>query len=164
MRNIEYNRQKAVGYALEWAMSRNPAYYDFQEIGGDCTNFISQCIYSGIGIMNFTPDTGWYYISLNNRAAAWTGVQYLQKFLLTNVESGPFATEIPLSEALVGDIIQLFGGGRFYHSLIITDITGSRIPRNILVSTHTFDARNRPLSTYSYEEKKVLHIVGGRSY
>ena len=33
-----------IAYARKWAFSRNPAYYDFDDIGGDCTNFISQCL------------------------------------------------------------------------------------------------------------------------
>ena len=39
-----YDRQKAVDYALTWALDRNPKFYDFSSLGGDCTNFISQCI------------------------------------------------------------------------------------------------------------------------
>ncbi len=35
-----YDREKAVAYAREWAFSRNPEYYIFDEIGGDCTNFV----------------------------------------------------------------------------------------------------------------------------
>ena len=41
MREIPYNRTAAVNYARKWALGRNPAYYDFEEIGGDCTNFAS---------------------------------------------------------------------------------------------------------------------------
>lgn len=33
-----YNRQAAVEYAHLWAYGRNPNYYDFHGIGGDCTN------------------------------------------------------------------------------------------------------------------------------
>ena len=29
--------------------SRNPAYLDFHGLGGDCTNFVSQCLYAGAG-------------------------------------------------------------------------------------------------------------------
>ena len=42
---LPYNRRAAVAYAHKWAYSRNPAFYDFSEIGGDCTNFASQCRY-----------------------------------------------------------------------------------------------------------------------
>ena len=60
---LPYNRRAAVAYAHKWAYTRNPAFYDFSEIGGDCTNFASQCLYAGTGIMNFTPDFGWYYMT-----------------------------------------------------------------------------------------------------
>ena len=84
-----YNRQKAVEYAKKWAYSRNPQFYDFQDLGGDCTNFASQVIYAGCGVMNYTPVYGWYYISLNERAPAWTGVNQLYRFLTTNTGEGP---------------------------------------------------------------------------
>ena len=57
-----YDRDAAVAYARRWALSRNPLYYDFEDIGGDCTNFASQCLFAGAGVMNFTPVTGWYYV------------------------------------------------------------------------------------------------------
>ncbi len=47
-------------YAHRWAYGRNPAFYDYEHLGGDCTNFASQCIYAGSGVMNFTPTFGWY--------------------------------------------------------------------------------------------------------
>ena len=52
--------------------------------GGAYENFVSQCIYAGAGVMNFTPDTGWYYISLSQRSPSWTGVEFLYDFLVNN--------------------------------------------------------------------------------
>ena len=40
----EYNREHALQYAKKWALSRNPLCYNFSGIGGDCTNFVSQCL------------------------------------------------------------------------------------------------------------------------
>ena len=74
LRLVPYNRLAAVQYAHKWAYGRNPAFYDYEQIGGDCTNFASQCVYAGSGIMNFEKDFGWYYIDPNNKAPAWTGV------------------------------------------------------------------------------------------
>ena len=59
LQRVEYDRQKAKEYAKKWAYSRNPKYYNFDNVGGDCTSFISQCIYAGSGIMNYTKDIGW---------------------------------------------------------------------------------------------------------
>lgn len=44
---MRYNREKAVEYARRWAYDRNPQYYNFDPIGGDCTNFVSQCLFAG---------------------------------------------------------------------------------------------------------------------
>lgn len=61
MREVKYYRQKAIQYAEKWAFSRNPKYHNFDAVGGDCTNFISQCLYEGCKVMNYTKDVGWYY-------------------------------------------------------------------------------------------------------
>ena len=47
MRFALYDRRAAVLYAHRWAYGRNPAFYDYEHLGGDCTNFASQCIYAG---------------------------------------------------------------------------------------------------------------------
>lgn len=156
-----YNRQKAVEYAEKWAFSRNPKFYDFTNLGGDCTNFISQCIYAGSGVMNFTPVYGWYFVSLNNRAPAWTGVKYLYNFLTTNKTKGPFARSVGVQDIMLGDIIQLGDSeGRFYHSLIVTDIIDYSSIDTIYISTHTFDAKNRALNSYLFDDIRFLHIEG----
>ena len=59
---LRYDRPAAVAYAHRWAYGRNPRYYDYERVGGDCTSFASQCLYAGAGIMNFTRDLGWYYL------------------------------------------------------------------------------------------------------
>ena len=87
---LPYDRAAAVRYAHLWAYGRNPRYYDYEGIGGDCTNFASQCIYAGAGVMNDTPTFGWYYINANDKAPAWTGVEYLYNFLTRRTPSaGP---------------------------------------------------------------------------
>ncbi len=152
----EYNRRKAVEYAKKWAYGRNPAYYDFSEIGGDCTNFISQCLYAGSGVMNYTPETGWYYRSINDRSPSWTGVEFLYDFLIANRTRGPFAEETVAQDMKIGDVIQLGNRERFYHSLLVTGIQNGRI----FVAAHTFNAYMRPLQSYTFDRARYLHIVG----
>ncbi|HEY8424365.1 MAG TPA: amidase domain-containing protein [Clostridia bacterium] len=160
MRNIAYDRQAALNYAQEWAYSRNPKYYDFSNLGGDCTNFISQCVYAGIRVMNFTPVTGWYYISASNRTASWTGAEYFFKFIVNNKGAGPRAIETDMSGIIPGDVIQLsFRDNIFSHSLFVVSV----FPE-ITVATHTFDAYDRPLRTYVYDKIRFLHITGGVKY
>ena len=77
---IPYDRSKAAAYAEKWAFSRNPRYISFDGMGGDCTSFVSQCLYAGTGVMNFTRDTGWYYNSASDRAAAPEGQRGSETF------------------------------------------------------------------------------------
>ena len=57
-----YSRQKAIEYAYEFWNKRNPKFYNFDSLGGDCTNFVSQCVIYG-GIKMDYSNNGWYYIS-----------------------------------------------------------------------------------------------------
>lgn len=160
MRSIPYNRTAAVAYARRWALDRNPAYYNFEKIGGDCTNFASQCIYAGAKVMNFTPVTGWYYRSSSDRTASWSGVEYLHNFLITNRSVGPYAHIVEQTEAQPGDIVQLgTPDGDFYHSPVITAVTPT-----ILVSAHTYDELDIPLFFYNYGTVRFLHIDGVRTW
>lgn len=156
---MQYNRAAAKEYANEWAYRRNPRFFDFSEIGGDCTNFASQVLYAGSGVMNYTPVYGWFYISANDRTASWTGVNELYNFLVNNRGAGPQARLVGLNEIDVGDIIQLrfSGTGRFDHSPVVMDV-GLRTPDTILVAAHTNDANCRPLSSYNYNALRPLHI------
>lgn len=155
----EYNRNASYEYAKKWAFKRNPAFYDFSEIGGDCTNFASQCIYAGAGVMNYTPTFGWFYKSANDRTPSWTGVEYLYNFLVNNKGVGPFAEEVSLDKLQVGDIVQLGRAtGDFYHSPVVVSVARGKI----LVAAHSYDAFNKPLSSYRFEHARGIHILGVR--
>lgn len=160
MREVSYDRNAAVAYARRWALDRNMAYYDFEKIGGDCTNFASQSIYAGARIMNYTPTFGWYYRSSYDRSPSWSGVEYLYNFLVNNKSVGPFAHVVSQNEVEPGDIVQLgTADGNFYHSPVITAVSPT-----ILVAAHTFDALDRPLSSYNYGAARFLHIDGVRKW
>lgn len=153
---LPYDRAAAARYAVRWALARNPVYPDFTHLGGDCTNFISQCLHAGAPRMNFTPDTGWYYRSLADRAPAWSGVLFLHRFLLRPAASpGPAARESELSALLPGDVVFLHNGSRLYHAVLI--LTPGADP---LVAAHTDDALYRPLSSYEAARTIPLHISG----
>lgn len=162
----EYNRARAVEYARRWALSRNPLFTDFAGSGGDCTNFVSQAVYAGSCQMNFTPDFGWYYRSSRDRAPAWSSVEFFYDFLTGSPEFmqvnggvGPYGIEVDSVGAIEGDVVQLADElGDFYHTLIITGFSGGQT----LVSAHTNDALDRPLSSYNFSSLRYIHIEGVR--
>lgn len=107
-----YNRERAVEYARRWAFSRSPLFESYNGIGGDCTNFVSQCVYAGSCVMNYTRDFGWYYSSPMNRAPAWTGVEFFYNFMTSNEGVGPLpssacpsgSTTLPRSSSPTGTL------------------------------------------------------------
>ena len=164
---IAYDRERAVEYARRWALSRNPLFVDFTEIGGNCTNFVSQCIYAGAPVMNYTDTFGWYYTSPSDRAPAWSGVDELYNFLVGEMGFrgedslvGPYGVRAVMpSQVQIGDVVQLKNkAGEFYHSLIISGFREG----DILVCAQSNDALDRPLSSYSYAGLRVIHILGAR--
>lgn len=157
-----YNRQAAVAYAHRWAYYRNPDFYNFDELGGDCTNFASQCLYAGSGVMNYTPTFGWYYNSPSSRAPAWTGVPFFYNFLTRDKQTpGPVGEEATLDRVQPGDFVQLrFTPGPFAHDPVIVAVGSPPTLDNILVAAHSEDHDYRPLSTYPIRELRFIHILG----
>lgn len=162
----EYQRARAVEYARAWALSRNPLFTDFSGRGGNCTNFVSQCVLAGSCVMNRTLDFGWYYISESDRAPAWSSVEYFYDFF-TGVPAfasrnglvGPYAREVPMRSAMIGDVVQYANSeGDWYHTVIISNIQNGEI----YVCAQTDDALDRPLSSYRFSAARFLHIVGVR--
>lgn len=154
-----YNRLSAVNYAKKWAFEKNPAYENFDNLGGDCTNFVSQCLHAGGIKMNYEK-YGWFYKNLNDRAPAWSGVNEFYNFSLKNTTSaGVKAKEIEIEDAKIGDVIILKNEEKLYHSLIITNIIQPISKRNILVTSHDNDVLDKPLSHYFFQDFKILNIL-----
>ena len=154
-----YLRENALMYAARFALSQNPVFGNFAGIGGNCTNFVSQCIYAGSCKMNYKSTFGWYYISMQERAPSWTGVDFFYNFITTNTDVGPFGREAMPDEVEVGDVIQLGKVDEgFYHTLFIVGFDGD----DPLVATQTDNVYERPLSTYTYDYSRYIKILGVR--
>ena len=160
-----YNRNRVVQYAHKWAYARNPAYLDFENLGGDCTNFASQCIYAGSEVMNYTSVYGWYYVNSYNRTASWTGVNYLYEFLLNNQSAGPFAEVVDVSQVESGDLAQIsFSDNKSYdHSPVIIKAGKPSGRDGIFIAAHTFDTDYYRLMDFEPAYIRYLHIIGVRA-
>ncbi len=154
-----YQRDRAVTYAKKYAFGQNPIFGNFRGIGGNCTNFVSQCIYAGACVMNYKPTFGWYYISLDDRSPSWTGVEFFYNFMTSNSDIGPYGRDSARDEMEIGDVIQLAkNDGGYYHTLLVVGFEGE----DILVAAQTDDAYARPLSTYTYDYSRYIKILGVR--
>ena len=154
-----YQRERALMYAEKYAFSQNPVFASFAGFGGNCTNFVSQCIYAGSCIMNYKSTFGWYYISLDERAPAWSGVEYFYNFITQNEGVGPFGREAGSDELEIGDVIQLGKTDEgYYHTLLVVGFDGE----DILVAAQTDNAFARPLSSYTNDYARYIKILGVR--
>ena len=112
--------------------------------------------------MNFTPTFGWYYIDANQKAPAWTGVEYFYRFLTRpQADPGPFGMVAALEQLEPADFVQLrFQEERFGHTPIVVEIGNPPTLENTLVAAHSYDSDYRPLSSYTFQDIRFLHIVG----
>lgn len=154
MNTRPYNRTAAINYAKKWALSRNPRYYNFDAVGGDCTSFVSQCLYAGSQKMNHNYENGWFYNNGYDKSPSWSSVEYLYKFLTNNKSYGPRGKAVSQSEIQAGDIAQLsFSGNKFEHSLFILD------PATLAVAAHTYDVLGKKISEYNFSKVRFVHII-----
>jgi cell wall-associated NlpC family hydrolase len=107
-----YNRKSAVNYALKYGPEPNHHYQYFKiygNLGGDCTNFVSQCLYeAGIPMMrgNIAP---WWYQDPETWSVAWVNSHSLYWCLRIRYENnliGPKGKIVSdVSELELGDLI-----------------------------------------------------------
>jgi len=143
-----YNRQKAVYYACRYALMYNSNWFDDRGSaggGGDCTNFISQCLYaggwemvSGAMGMSWWADVGTK--DRSRRSPSWGGAGAFQTFLW----GGLRAKECEQNEVQLGDLIQEVRNDTAMHTMIITGLFKTAQGSKILYSCHTADRLSRP--------------------
>lgn len=136
-----YSWQNAVAYAAKYWSSYNPAYPNYNPCGGDCANFVSQCLRAG----GETSDGTWYThsgmgcqkTSANCGSTAWVNNWGLRNWAV-NTHRGRAVSSI--NQLGRGDIINYdwTGNGTFDHVAIITNSA------SMLVTAHNTNRRNVP--------------------
>ena len=153
-----YSGINAANYAIKYALSPNPSYKYFSiygNIGGDCTNFISQCLIAGGATMVYKSKPWWY----NSRkwSLSWSVANSLYLCITQRAKlnlpglKGVEVTDFRRLE--LGDLIMYEdSNGSIYHSAIITSFTND-FP---LVSQHSYNALN--ISPIKPKAKK-MHFI-----
>ena len=109
--NHAYNREAAKNYAYKYVLTPNSNYENFEAIGGNCTNFTSQCLNAGGIPFDETGNYKWYYHSSNNRAPAWSKADEFRNYYKNNYGSasvkGLRAKTSNFESMRLGDLVQL---------------------------------------------------------
>ncbi len=174
-----YSTNKVVAYAKTYALKKNKKYKSFSK---NCTNFVSQSVYAGGKKMtipnNFYKDKNkygaqnvtskfWYMKYVDTGAgtaygktwkwsSAWSGVEDFAKYWSKNGATIKYYTsKTQIQNNLkLGDVVQLYNGERWYHTIIITG--GGK--GNWKYSGNTSDRKDYPLSKVKTSKYRVIRI------
>ncbi len=173
--NYQYDRDGAIDYAKQFWNTANLArgYEEFDDYGGNCQNFVSQCLRAGGLEMDYSGPAGaqwkWYGIGVNEsrtpsgRSYSWTGVDAFYNYAVADYSKNMVCTaEVPLSMAEKGDVLQFGAYDEWRHSVLITDIIYNRdgSVKDMAIASNTADRWNWPARAYVYKAHRIIHISG----
>ncbi|WP_026011121.1 amidase domain-containing protein [Paenibacillus sp. OSY-SE] len=159
-----YNRHKAVEYANKYAGAAwgsghkhryNPKYRDYTGLGGDCTNFASQCIGDRQEGGGLRMSGGWRHIKSGGGSRTWVQTDAFKDFLLrsgygTLIARGNFQDIVSankrhpsgaIAKLRPGDLIAYMLRGDVDHFSIVVGFDMNGYP---LVNSHTADRYRVP--------------------
>lgn len=149
-----YNAIAARNYAYRNYNTQNKAYNYYGSNGGDCTNFVSQCLYAG-GMKETIPSrvpngingTSSYWYSLKpNVSTAWIRVADFHSYWAPKVPDANYEGDTTVSRnGKVGDVVQIRYAGTLkrWHTMIIT----KKDSKQVYLSGHTTNRKDHPISS-----------------
>lgn len=171
--DIRYNREGAVEYAFRWASAvretRNTA--QWSDYDNDSGNFVSQCIYSGVGKMDTEGIYIWkwfgervnYDIPDKGCSMSWTTPDNFWLYCRGHERTGLITyTGISGGQLEKGDVVQLMLGESAFAQVIVTDTVTDRSGNKLdfLVTGHDSDLVNYPLSLLNCDGIRLIKIIG----
>ncbi|MBI4856975.1 MAG: amidase domain-containing protein [Acetobacterium woodii] len=173
-----YQPEAAVNYAMTWVdpekTLRNLAQFGvYDDVGGNCNNYISQCLNAGGIPMDIFGDEftqwKWYSDELNldeiesGRSPAWAGVNEFYLYARENTGYGLSAVvDENVYSGAVGDILQFGYDNQWLHSVIITQVIKDQDGKVVdyLINSNTTDRISYPASAYGYPQQRLIKILG----
>lgn len=175
-----FDREGAVHYAdkyagLAWGAGNshryNPRYRDLNDRGGDCTNFVSQCLGDKEEGGKLPMDGTWYYRYDRHGGSgsrAWVQTEAFARWLLysgraTRIARGTFAevnqptSRFPwgtVRELQKGDVIGYEEKGHLEHFAIVVGTDSKGYP---VVNAHTVDRYHCPWDM-GWDKSTVFHL------
>ncbi|MBU3160234.1 amidase domain-containing protein [Clostridium frigoris] len=164
----KYDRKLATSYALKYALEANKKYKFYEFVngsGGDCTNFVSQCLRAGGATMDYNNIRPWWYEGSGKASICWAVANSLFWYLKTNQKLNRNVikgSEIEdLSKLEIGDVVFYENyNNSIFHAAIITSFieeSGSKEPR---ISQHSYNQINETyIKSYDYKKAHFLKIT-----
>lgn len=154
-----YSYSNALSYAEKYYKNYNKNYPDWSSSGGDCANFVSQCLYAGGKAMKGIPGnsssaesfSNWFSSGTSqntkNVSSTWRGADAFKWYWMDHSESYKKFTAVDSTSwnyGYTGDAISLLNSnGRAMHTMLIT---GYNNP-DFILSAHTSSTNSASLKS-----------------
>ena len=144
-----YNVSNAIAYADKYCINYNTSYNSYKGRGGDCANFVSQCLYAG----GFKQDSVWY-----KHSVAWINVM---KQIAHFKAYGTFLNASN-SNLLKGNPIYFDwnGDSTYDHATICVGRNNSGIA---ILDSHTKDLYHATWTNWSFKKAATIQLRGSGS-
>ena len=144
-----YNVSNAIAYADKYCINYNSAYNSYKGRGGDCANFVSQCLYAG----GFKQDSVWY-----KHSVAWINVM---KQIAHFRDYGTFLNASN-SNLIRGNPIYFDwnGDGVYDHATICVGRNNSGVA---ILDSHTRDLYHATWTNWSFRKAATIQLRGSGS-
>ncbi|HCT92069.1 MAG TPA: hypothetical protein DF613_11940 [Lachnospiraceae bacterium] len=162
--NYTYSYQDAVAYADKYATSYNPAYENYNSIGGDCANFVSQCLYAG----GLPMTDNWYFRrgadGKCTRTGSWSMADglfnYVSQYCGTAVVNAD--PDKMVSSVTAGNPVFYYSSskGRYSHAAICVGVNASGVP---VIDAHNNDHLRAVWTLGTWSKRAVVKINGNGS-
>lgn len=177
-----YNRLKAIEYADKFSgvpsLSQNTdkynnKYINFTGAGGNCTNYVSQCL-GDVNAGNLKKDFTWYTLTKDNihsdYSPAWVNADAFRNYFVYGgrgalLQKGTFkdivnnyspTDDITINKLAPGDVISYAKGNDIDHTAIITAFDNHGYP---LINSHTVDRYHVPFDLGWGDDNILFHLI-----
>ena len=170
---MPYDREAAAAYGASWVGRRNEDWWDYSRQGGNCQNFVSQCLHAGGIPMDTQGDAvwKWYGEAINDLeegrgcSASWINVDYFYQYARENEGYGLAArTDVSYWEGDVGDVILMGPAHDLNHSVLISRVVRDKAGNTVdyLIHSNTSDVKDFPVSAYPNPRQVLVRVLGWR--
>lgn len=135
-----YNRIAARDYAYKYWSSYNPAYTSNKGNGGDCANFVSQCLHAG----GIPTDATWKADSVS-----WIRASAVPSYMMNK----GYATKTSYTNATAGSFAYTSSGAG--HAVLVTINDGAKIA----YTAHTTDRKDAAFSSTDLNGNYSFYVI-----